>query len=169
MQEQGNNIWRNQTKIWVLVRHWLDARITYIHITLGPRLWKQWVIEKINTGSARTRRGGNCLRVITIRPFPSIELACAVRQPGPCVGALCEPVALLLSKNMTCARPLQRQANTFFTLHTALFTPRTSHFTSHLHFTPHTSANLKSGELFSPYLTSQLFTSHPISSHMSSK
>ena len=33
------------------------------------------------------------------------ELACAVRQPGPCVRALCEAVAVLLSKNMTCARP----------------------------------------------------------------
>ena len=33
------------------------------------------------------------------------ELACAVRQPGQCVRALCEAVAVLLSKNMTCARP----------------------------------------------------------------
>ena len=33
------------------------------------------------------------------------ELACAVRQPGSCVRALCEAVAVLLSKNMTCARP----------------------------------------------------------------
>ena len=33
------------------------------------------------------------------------ELACAVRQPGPCVRALCEAAAVLLSKNMTCARP----------------------------------------------------------------
>ena len=33
------------------------------------------------------------------------ELACAVRQPGPCVRALCEAVAVLLSKNMTCTRP----------------------------------------------------------------
>ena len=33
------------------------------------------------------------------------ELACAVRQPGPCVRALCEAVAVLLSKNMICARP----------------------------------------------------------------
>ena len=33
------------------------------------------------------------------------ELACAVRQPGLCVRALCEAVAVSLSKNMTCARP----------------------------------------------------------------
>ena len=63
----------------------------------------------------------------------SKELACAVRQPGPCVCALCEAVAVLLSKNMTCARP-RYNANTFLTLHIALFTPHTSH----LHFiSPH--------------------------------
>ena len=52
------------------------------------------------------------------------ELACAVRQPGPCVRALCEAVAVLLSKNMTCARPgaMQRQASTFLTQHIAPFT-----------------------------------------------
>ena len=44
------------------------------------------------------------------------KLACAVRQPGPCVRALCEAVAVLLSKNMTCARP-RYNANTFLTLH----------------------------------------------------
>ena len=37
--------------------------------------------------------------------FPVLlrELACAVRQPGPCVRALYEAVAVLLSKNMACA------------------------------------------------------------------
>ena len=40
------------------------------------------------------------------------ELACTVRQPGLCVRALCEAVAMLLSKNMTCARP-RCNANTF--------------------------------------------------------
>ena len=60
------------------------------------------------------------------------ELACAVRQPGPCVRALCKAVAVLLSKNMTCARP-GYNANTFLTLHIALFTPHTPHFTIALH------------------------------------
>ena len=55
------------------------------------------------------------------------ELACAVRQPGPCVRALCEAVAVLLSKNTTCARP-RYNANTFLTLHIALFTPHTAMF-----------------------------------------
>ena len=52
------------------------------------------------------------------------ELACAVRQPGPCVRALREAVAVLLSNFMTCARP-RYNANTFLTLHIALFTPHT--------------------------------------------
>ena len=60
------------------------------------------------------------------------ELACTVRQPGLCVRALCEAVAVLLSKNMTCARP-GYNANTFLKLHIALFTPHTPHFTLALH------------------------------------
>ena len=81
---------------------------------------------------------------------------CMRRAPARPLRALWEPVALLLSKNMTCVRHFatQRQANTFFTLQTALFTPRT-HFALHL---------------ISFLLTSsQLFSSHPISSQMSSK
>ena len=71
------------------------------------------------------------------------ELACAVRQPGPCVRALCEAVAVLLSKNMTCARP-RYSANTFLTLHIALFTPHTPHFTLALHLN---SSHLSSSHL----------------------
>ena len=92
--------------------------------------------------------------------FSSIELACAMRRPGPCVRALCQPAAPLLSKNMTCARrgAMQRQANTFITLRTALFTPRTPHFTLALH-TPH----------FRQLISSELFSSHFMLSHMSAK
>ena len=71
------------------------------------------------------------------------ELACAVRQPGPCARALCEAVAVLLSKNMTCARP-RYNANTFLTLHSALFTPHTPHFTLALHLN---SSHLSSSHL----------------------
>ena len=71
------------------------------------------------------------------------ELACAVRQPGPCLRALCEAVAVLLSKNMTCARP-RYNANTFLTLHIALFTPHTPHFTLALHLN---SSHLSSSHL----------------------
>jgi len=78
------------------------------------------------------------------------ELVCAVRHPGPCVRALCEAVAVLLSKSMTCARP---RCNATSIKHF----PHTSHcilHTSHLHFTLHTSTHLKSCELFSPPLSS---------------
>ena len=60
--------------------------------------------------------------------FPVLprELACAVRQPGPCVRALCEAVAQILSKNMT----------SHFKLHSSHFTLAlhtcTSHSTLHL-------------------------------------
>ena len=60
-----------------------------------------------------------------------------MRQPGPCVRALCEAVAMLLSKNMTCARPGRNATKSehvphvsHCTLHTP---PRTSHFTLALH------------------------------------
>ena len=71
------------------------------------------------------------------------ELACAVRQPRPCVRALCEAVAVLLSRNMTCARPWYN-VNTFLTLHIALFTPHTPHFTLALHLN---SSHLSSSHL----------------------
>ena len=61
------------------------------------------------------------------------ELACAVRQPGPCVHALCEAVAVLLSKNMTRAQPRCNATSSKhfpLTFHIALFTPHTPH----LHF-----------------------------------
>ena len=92
--------------------------------------------------------------------LPSIttkELACAVRQPGPCVRALCEAVAVLLSKNMTCARPRCSatpskhfpHTSQCITLHTC-----TSHSTLHL-----TSNHVRSSHLISALL---------ISSHLSS-
>ena len=95
------------------------------------------------------------------------ELACAVRQPGPCVRALCEAAAVLLSKNMTCARPRCNATPS------ADF-PHTSHctlHTSHLHFTlALRTRHFISSQIMCALLTSsQLFSSHPISSHMSSK
>ena len=119
-----------------------------------------WIYEC--TSSTRTRRGGSCLKdiYIYIRPFSSIELACALRQAGACARALCEAVAVLLSK-MTCATPVQCNGKRRLSSH---FTLRSSHFTLD------TSSHLRSCELFSPHLTSsQLFSSHPIASHMSSK
>ena len=84
------------------------------------------------------------------------ELACTVRQPGPCVRHLCEAVAVLLSKKMTCARP-RRNATP------SKHFPHTSHCTLH---TPHSALhNCTSSQLIS----SELFSSHVMSSHMSAK
>ena len=89
-----------------------------------------------------------------IRPFSSIELACAVRQPGPCVRFF--PRLLRCCPRTEPARDpgaVQCQVNTFFTLRAALFTP---------HSTLHTCTS-------SQLIPSKLFSSHFMSSHMSAK
>ena len=77
-------------------------------------------------------------------------------QPGPCVRALREAVAVLLSKNMTCARPgCNARPSKHF--------PHTSHCTLHtLHFALHACTS-------SQLISSELFSSHFMSSHMSAK
>ena len=82
------------------------------------------------------------------------ELACAVRQPGPCVRALCEAVAVLLSQNMTCARP---RCNATSSKHF----PHTSHCTL---LTPHSTLHTCTS---SQLISSELFSSLSMSSHMS--
>ena len=65
------------------------------------------------------------------------ELACTVRQPGLCVRALCEAVAMLLSKNMTCARPRCNATSSKHFPHTSHCTLHTSHLSSfHLRASP---------------------------------
>ena len=115
---------------------------------------------------------------ITITPFSSIEFARAVRQPGPCVRALREAVAQMLSKNMTCARlttPAQcnakRTLSSHFTVHDSHPALRTSHLHLALHLTSNhvssshfSSALLISSHLFSHVIkvsSSQLFSSYP--------
>ena len=90
--------------------------------------------------------------------FPVLlpELACAVRQPGPCVRALCEAVAVLLSKNMTCVLP---RSNATSSKHF----PHTSHCALH---TPHPTLHTCTS---SQLVSSELFSSHFTSSHMSAK
>ena len=80
--------------------------------------------------------------------FPSTttkEFACAVRQPGPCVRALCEAVAALLSKNITCARPRRNATPNKHFPHISYCTLLTPHSTLHTC----TSSQLMSSELFS--------------------
>ena len=124
---------------------------------------------------------------IYIRPFSSIELACAVRQPSPCVRALCETGILFhmshlklhftlhtwqsshstLHTSHFTLHPSQSTLHTSqSTLHTPHFTLHTPHFTLHTpHFTLHSScptlhtAPFISSELFSPYPSSSLLIS----------
>ena len=75
-----------------------------------------------------------------------------MRQPGPCVRALCEAVAQMLSKNMTCARPRRNATPSEHFPHASQCTLHT------LHFALDTSSHLKSRELFSPHLSSSYLT-----------
>jgi len=95
-----------------------------------------------------------------------------VRQPGPCVRVLCEAVAQMLSRNMTCARSRRNatpsehfpHSSQCITLHTC-----TSHSTLRLTSNHVSSSHLISALLISSHLfshvikvsSSQLFSCHP--------
>ena len=135
------------------------------------------------------RGGAEVALKIYIRLFSSIELACAVRQPSPCVRALCETGLLFHMSHL----------KLHFTLHTALFTLHTTHFTLHSshstlltshctlpnphftlhctlpHCTLHTSHSTLHTALFTPhtshcalhtphFISSELFSPYPSSS-----
>ena len=143
------------------------------------------IIHDNYTSSTRTRRGGSCLKNIYMRPFSSIELACAVRQPSPCVRALCESDVLFhmshLKLHFALHTPHSTLDTALFALHTSHFTLHTSHFTLHTpHFTLHTphftlhsscptlhTAPFISSELFSPHPSSSLLTSSLLICHLS--
>ena len=81
------------------------------------------------------------------------ELACAVRQPGLCVRALCKAVAMLLSKNMTCARPRCNATSSKHFPHTSHCTLHTSHLSSFHLVSCLPICQLRSSWLFSCHLT----------------
>ena len=89
------------------------------------------------------RGGAEVALDLMIRPFSSIELACAVRR-APCVRALCELVVLLLLEKVTGLRPRWHATSSeqIFTLHTALFKPCASRFTLALHTPQFTSSQI---------------------------
>ena len=99
------------------------------------------------------RGGAEVALGIYIRPFSSIELACAVRQRSPCVHS---------SKVVSCFTCHIWSSTSHFALLTALFTLHTAHFTLHTsHFTLHSSQST----LHTPHFTlhtsqSTLHTSH---------
>ena len=98
---------------------------------------------------------------IYIRPFSSIELAWAVRQPSPCACALCESCVLFHMSDLKLHFALP---TSHCSLHTPHCTLHTSHFSLHssrstLHtalFTLHTSSHLSSSHL----IPAHLFSSH---------
>ena len=139
------------------------------------------------------RGGAEVALKIYIRPFSSIELACAVRQPSPCVRALCESDVLfhmsdlkaplrtshltLHSSHSTLHTALFTLHSAHCTLHTALFTLHTSHFTARFHTshftlhtsqsTLHTSHSTLHTALFTPHTSHcTLHTPHFISSEL---
>ena len=117
------------------------------------------------TSSTRTRRGGSFLKDIYIRAFSSIELACAVRQPSPCVRALCETGVLFHMSHLKLHFTLHTWQSSHSTLHTshctlhtalfALHTPHSSHFTLH---SSHSTLHASHCALHSPHFT--LHSSH---------
>ena len=147
----------------------------------------------MDTSSTRTRRGGSCLKdiYIYIRPFSSIELACAVRQPSPCVRTLCETGVLFHMSHFKLHVTLHTWQSSHSTLHTSHCTLRTAPFAVNTslhtalvalqtsHFTVHTSQSTLHTSHFSllpshftlhssrPTLHTALFTPHT-SSHLNS-
>ena len=122
-----------------------DGREQFSWARLIPR------IHIFCTSSTRTRRGGSCLKDIYIRPFSSIELACAVRQPSPCVRALCETGVLF---HMSHLKPTSHFTlhTPHFTLHPSLSTLHTSQSTLHTsHSALHTSHSTLHTALFLPH------------------
>ena len=111
------------------------------------------------------RGGAEVALKIYIRSFSSIELACAVRQPSPCVRALCESHIWSSTSHFTLLPPaLFTLHSAHFSLHTALFPIHTSHFTLHTsHFTlhsPHYTVHTSHFSLLTASFTLQ--TSHCI-------
>ena len=96
-------------------------RMSTFEFYLGGWTWSQIPVVP-------ARGGAEVALKIYMRPFSSIELACAVRQPSPCVRALCESCVLLHMSHVKLHFALHTP---HFTLDTALFALQPSHFTLH--------------------------------------
>ena len=116
------------------------------------------------TSSARTRRGGSCLRFGYKTFFTyTIDLHAPCARQVLLSKRACELVAALLSKNMTCARSHCNATPSEHFLHTSHCTFHSPHFTLHTsHSTLHTSSDLISNHLIS----SRLMSPHLSSSHL---
>ena len=118
-----------------------------------------------DTSSTRTRRGGRCLRFDDKTFF--IYRTCVRRAVRPCFVRTCCAVAS--RERDRCATTLARNIKRTFSSHFTLHSSHHALHASHLHFTLHSSSHLKSSDFLAPHVTSSdLFSFHPIPSHMSS-
>ena len=138
------------------------------------------------------RGGAEVALKIYIRLFSSIELACAVRQPSPCVRALCESGVLFHMSHLKLHFALHTSHCTLHTPHCTLHTSHSTLLTSHCtlpnpHFTLHCTLPTAHSTLHtslstlhtshstlhtctsSQLISSELFSSYSMSSHMSAK
>ena len=159
------------------IRNWSHKRRSFLITMWYP------ILEKKHNYSIPVvpARGGAevALKIyIYIRPFPSIELACAVRQPSPCVRALCESGVLFHMSHLKLHFALHASHSTLHTphstLHTARFPLHNPHFTLHSphftlhtpHFTLHTPHFTLHTALFTLHTSSHLSSSHLIPAHL---
>jgi hypothetical protein len=77
------------------------------------------------------RGGAEVALKIYITPFSSIELACAVRQPSPCVRALCETDVVFHMSHLKLHFTLHSWQSAHSTLHTSHCTLHTALFALH--------------------------------------
>ena len=123
-------------------------------------------LDMVRVPVVPARGGAEVALKIYMRPFSSIELACAVRQPSLCVRALCEGGVLFHMSHLKLHFALHTPHLTLHSLHSTLHTSHstlhTSHFTLHTsHFTLHSSCPTLHT---APFISSELFSPHPSSS-----
>ena len=115
------------------------------------------------------RGGAEVALKIYIKLFSSIELACAVRQPSPCVRALCETGVLFHMSHLKLHFTLHTWQSSHYTLHSPHFTLHSLHSKRHTsQSTRHTSQSTLHTSHFSLLAShSKLHTSHstPHTSH----
>ena len=130
------------------------AHVFYLHCMQGH-------IVKLEMASTFTRILSN----ENMSPN-SIELACAVRQPSPCVRAFCESGVLFHMSHLKLHFALHSLHSSHSTLHTSHSTLRTSHCTLPTpHFKLHTTLHTSQSTLHTSHFSllsshSTLHTSH---------
>ena len=141
------------------IRRWIHPKPTWLGLSCLLSLVNWWfhrllkfpdLLINLLIPVVPARGGAEVALKIYIRLFSSIELACAVRQPSPCVRALCESGVLFHMSHLKLHFALHTShctLHTLHTLHTPHFTLHASHCTLHTshstlhtsHFTVHTS------------------------------